>query len=168
MRLLYLFSVWLHILAATVWIGGMAFLVLVVVPWLRRGNPGNAATLLRDTGKRFRTVGWICFCILLLTGSFNLWMRGVRLADFFRADWQSSPFGKAVLLKLALFGVVLLLSAVHDFIVGPRATAAIEHAPRSAEAQAWRRKASRLGRANALLALLLVAVAVTLVRGMPW
>jgi putative copper export protein len=167
-RAFYLLSVWLHILAATIWIGGMAFLVLVVVPWLRRGNAGNAAAMLRDTGMRFRDVGWVCFGILLLTGSFNLWARGVRVSDFFSVEWRSSPFGKAVLLKLALFVVVLVLSAFHDFFVGPRATQAIERDPSSPEARAWRRSASRLGRTNALFALLLLAVAVTLVRGVPW
>ena len=58
MHALYLFSVWLHILAATAWIGGMFFLVLVVVPWLRRGNERqDAATFLQETGERFRAVG---------------------------------------------------------------------------------------------------------------
>ena len=57
MHALYLLSVWIHILAATVWIGGMSFLVLVVVPWLRRGGRVEAAVFLRETGERFRNVG---------------------------------------------------------------------------------------------------------------
>ncbi len=81
MRALYLLSVWIHILAATVWIGGMLFLVLVVVPWLRKGKRPDAAVFLRETGTRFRNVGWICFALLAVTGTFNLWMRGVRLSD---------------------------------------------------------------------------------------
>ena len=87
MHALYLLSVWLHILAATVWIGGMSFLVLVVVPWLRRGGRVEAAAFLRETGERFRNVGWSCFLLLAATGTFNLWVRGVRLSDFGRAEW---------------------------------------------------------------------------------
>ena len=168
MRVLYLASVWLHILAATVWIGGMAFLVLVVVPWLRKRGATDAGRLLRETGQRFRTVGWVCFAIVAITGTFNLWSRGVRLSDFSRAEWLSSPFGHTVLWKLSVFGLVLVLSAIHDFRTGPRATAALERDPSSAEAQRLRRAASLFGRVNALLGLLLVAIGVALVRGLPW
>ena len=167
MHTLYLASVWLHILAATVWVGGMFFLVLVVVPWLRRGGRVEAGAFLRETGERFRNVGWTCFGVLLVTGAFNLWVRGVRLADFARADWLVSPFGRTVLLKLAVFVLVLFVSGLHDFVIGPRATAAIAKDPRSAEAQSARRRASLFGRSNVLLALLLVALGVMLVRGVP-
>lgn len=168
MSFLYLASVWLHILAATTWVGGMLFLMLVVVPWLRSGGRSQAVVFLRETGERFRSVGWACFGVLVVTGTFNLWVRGVRLADFGRAEWRSSPFGRAVLWKLAVFVVILGVSAVHDFAVGPGATRAISEDPGSAHAEALRRRASLLGRANALLALTIVALAVILVRGWPW
>lgn len=168
MRALYLTSVFVHILCATVWIGGMAFLVLVVVPWLRGTGREIAGRLLRETGERFRTIGWVCFVLLLITGTFNLWVRGVRFSSFTDPQWLSSSYGKSVLLKLSLFVVVLIVSAIHDFIVGPRATRAILADTHSAESEALRKRASMLGRLNALLALALVAVAITLVRGAPW
>jgi putative copper export protein len=168
MHALYLLSVWVHILAASVWIGGMLFLVLVVVPWLRRGGRKEAAVFLRETGERFRNVGWTCFGLLLVTGTFNLWMRGVRLGDFTRAEWLSSPFGKTVLVKLSAFMLVVTVSAIHDFVVGPRATRAIAAAPGSVASRLARRQASRLGRINVALALVLVAAGVMLVRGVPW
>lgn len=169
MRLLYLTSVWVHILAATVWIGGIFFLVLVVVPWLRRGGPDvvNAGAFLRETGERFRNVGWICFGLLLVTGTLNLWIRGVRFGNLASAEWWTSPFGSAVGLKIAGFALVLVVSAVHDFVIGPRATDAIQRDPRSDEAAALRRMASKLGRLNGVLALVLVALGVVLVRGWP-
>jgi uncharacterized membrane protein len=168
-HILYLVSVWLHILAATVWIGGMFFVVLVVVPWLRRGTDRAAgATFLRETGVQFRFVGWICFAILVVTGAFNLYARGVRLQDLVSADWYAAPFGKAFAVKLAAFLLVLAVSAIHDFVVGPRAVVALERDAAGADAQRYRRLASRLGRANALLALVLVAAGVMLVRGWPW
>ena len=45
---LYLAAVWLHILSAVVWIGGAAFIALVLVPALRRPDfRGMAPALLR-------------------------------------------------------------------------------------------------------------------------
>lgn len=165
---LYIFSVWLHILAATVWVGGMLFLVLVVVPWLRAGPRPDAGAFLSQTGRRFRTVGWVCFGVLMATGLFNLWVRGVRPSDFVRPEWLQSSFGRTVLFKLIAFGVVLAVSTLHDFVVGPRATAVMGSNPGSAEATALRRRASQLGRINVLLALALIAAGVVLVRGVPW
>lgn len=165
LRALYLFSVWAHILAATIWIGGMLFLVLVVVPWLRSGKRADAGAFLRDTGQRFRTVGWACFGVVLVTGTFNLWMRGVRWGSFVDERWLASPLGRTVLFKLAVFLVVLIVSAVHDWVLGPRATRALEEDPRSALAARLRRQASWLGRLNVALALLLLAGGVLLVRG---
>ena len=167
MRTLYYVSVWLHVLAATIWTGGMFFIVLVVVPWLRRGGRAGAGAFLRETGMRFRTVGWTCFAVLAVTGTFNLWIRGVRPRHFLDAEWLTSPSGSTVAAKLAAFALVLGVSVAHDFIVGPRATQAIERDAGSAEAARLRRIASLLGRANALLALALLAIAVAIVRGWP-
>lgn len=170
MRFLYLASVWIHIIAATIWIGGLFFLVLVVVPWLRGGGAGavDAGTFLRQTGERFRSVGWICFGLVLVTGTFNLWVRGVRPANLVDGAWWASDFGGAAGLKLLAFALVIGVSWVHDFQVGPRATEAIRRAPRSEETAALRRRASLLGRINGILALVLVALGVVLVRGWPW
>ena len=95
-------------------------------------------------------------------------MRGVRIADFTDTQWLLSPFGKSLLVKLVAFVLVLIVSGVHDFVLGPRATRAIARDARSALANGLRRKASMLGRVNVLLALTLVACGVVLVRGVPW
>lgn len=157
----------LHILCAIIWIGGIAFLVVVVVPWLRSGGKEIAGVFLRETGERFRKVGWICFGLLLITGSFNLYIRGVRLDSFVDSNWYATPFGKTVVVKLTAFLLVLLVSFIHDFYVGPQAAKVVQTSPNSEEAQQLRRRATQLGRANALLALILVAAAIMLVRGTP-
>lgn len=165
---LYLLSVYLHITAAIVWIGGMFFLVLVLVPWLRKGDRALAGRVMKDAGQRFRTIGWACFAIVLATGTFNLYVRGVRFSSFVDPAWLASPFGKAVVTKLAIFAFVLLVSAFHDFWHGPRATIVIQKDPRSPEAERLRKRASYLGRLNMLLALALLGLGVVIVRGWPW
>ena len=168
MRLSYEIAVWLHILAATIWVGGIAFLVLVVVPWLRETDRNLAATMLNAAGRRFRNIGWICFAVFLVTGSYSLWIRGVRLSSFMQPEWLSSAFGAAVVVKLVLFTLIVVVSLVHDFIVGPQATAAMQGDPRAPRTQQLRRSASLLGRVNALLAVVILFAAVVLVRGVPW
>ena len=50
MHAVYLLSVYLHVLSAIIWVGGIAFLVFVVVPWLRTSGRDIAGTFLRETG----------------------------------------------------------------------------------------------------------------------
>ncbi len=165
--ILYLASVWLHIMAATTWLGGMLFLVLVVVPTLRKGERSLASTIMRDSGRRFRIIGWACFVILIVTGAFNAWWRGVRLALLIDPSWATTTFGRTFMLKLSVFFVVLALSIRHDFFVGPNASRALI-AGDEPGAERLRREASWLGRITALLALLIFALAVVLVRGAVW
>ena len=167
MNTLYTVSVWLHILAASLWIGGMGFLVLVIVPILRR--PGSdarqLAVLVHELGMRFRTVGWGAFITLILTGTLSMYVRQLSWADLVTGAAWENPVMRALTVKLVLVAVVLVLSAYHDFVTGPRATAAWKQAADAPETLRLRRQASRMGRLNALLALAIVGLAVLIVRG---
>jgi putative copper export protein len=77
------------------------------------------------------------------------------------AFWRTT-FGTALAAKLACVVTMIVISAVHDFALGPAAGRA---APGSPEAVALRRRAALLARVNALVGLLLVIVAVRLARG---
>ena len=161
------FLVWLHILAAAVWLGGMVFLGLVLVPVVRRPEyREHASRLVHLTGIRVRTVGWMCLVLLVGTGFANLMLRGIGWAALSNTGFWASPFGILLGCKLVIVAAVLALSAYHDFGVGPRATAAGQADPGSTRAQRLRRQASWMGRMNLLLALAAVAFGVLLVRGL--
>lgn len=163
---LYLLAVWLHIVAAAVWIGGMVFLALVIVPLTRQPEyrPG-AAALIQATGVRFRRVGWVCLLLLVLSGIANLVHRGFGWHDVWSGHLFAGIFGHTLAMKLALVFLILLISVVHDFFIGPRATALGQTATDSPKAMRLRRQASWVGRLNLLLALGVVALGVLLVRG---
>jgi putative copper resistance protein D len=166
---LYLLSVLVHILAAVLWIGGQLFLVLVVVPVTRRlPSRALAVQLIRDTGRRFRAVGWICLLTLLVTGVTNLLLRGIGPGLWSSPEFWAGPFGQTLAWKLALVGAIWALSAVHDFRVGPRASALLAADPAAPAALRLRRMASWMGRLNLLLSLLVLTLALMLVRGRPW
>lgn len=166
MRTLYLVSVGLHIVAACAWLGGMLFLVLVVVPSLRApALAPHAAAAIRIVGERYRTVGWWTLLLLVATGLVNASFRAGSLPALGDASFWTGPFGRFLAMKLALVALVFVLSAVHDFYVGPRAGRLMIEAPEAAETRAWRSAARMLGRVNLVLALAIVALAVRLVRG---
>jgi uncharacterized membrane protein len=166
---IYLFSVWLHILAAVMWVGGTLFLVIVLVPAIRRPEFGGIApALIRSTAHRFRWVGWVCFCILIATGLLNLVARGIGFKELGEAAFWQGSFGRTLAIKLILVVAILCVSAFHDFFLGPRAAAVWEAHPTSVETLRLRRQAVQLGRLNLVIALAAILLAIMLVRGEPW
>ena len=94
----------------------MIFFSLVVMPALRQGlPPPQRQELIRAVGRRYRILGWASVVVLLVTGPFLVWYHGVV--------WDSD-FGWVLSLKLVLVGVMLLLTILHDFVLGPRAVQA--------------------------------------------
>jgi uncharacterized membrane protein len=146
MRGLYLVAVWMHVLAAMTWVGGMIVFVTAVMPYFRRQPDAAKAAFLDWFGPRFRVVSWACFGILVATGTFNLWARGVRLDDFVRAEWRSTGFGQLLLIKLALVTAAIGMSAAHERM----------HV----------RSARWVGRSLLVVGLAIVAVAVMMVRAL--
>jgi putative copper resistance protein D len=161
----YYVNVMVHVLAAMLWLGGMLFLGLVGAPVLRDLEPAELRQrLFHQLGLRFRAVGWWAIGVLLLTGLVNLYYRGwLRWSDGLGAAvfWRTAP-GHALALKLIAVAAMLVVSAVHDFGLGPLAGRA---AAGSARAIQLRRRAALLARINALLGVLVVAAAVRLARG---
>lgn len=166
--LLYQMSVYLHILSAIVWIGGMLFVALVVVPATRGLPPPERAALFGAVGRRFRTVGWVCIGLLLVTGIINSVYRGVSWNNLFSSELWGSPFGTTLALKLLLVAAMLGLSLYHDFVIGPRSVRLAEAGGSRTASEQLRKRAAMIGRAEAMLALLVVALAIMLVRGIPF
>lgn len=168
MNWLYFCSVFLHLLAAIIWVGGMIFLVIVLVPAIRRPEFGSvAAALVRRSGRRFCWVGWGCFAVLGTTGIANLLLRGLGWQELQSAEFWQGSFGYTLVIKLSLIATIMAVSALHDFFVGPRAAAAWQTNPAAAETQRLRRLAVHLARLNLLLALAAIGLATMLVRGAP-
>ena len=166
MQTLYTISVFIHIISVTVWIVGMFFLVLVLIPVLRRDEfrPLFPA-IFHQAGLRFRVVGWASLILLILTGTFNLAYRGFGFADLMSGRLFDGPFGRTLFMKLIAVALILVISIIHDFWIGPRASALVREDPLSPKGISMRRAAVILGRLNFLLALLVVLLAVMLVRG---
>lgn len=162
MRALYLTSVTLHVLAALLWLGGMLFLAAVGAPVLRKVEPAALrARLFAALGAQFRAVGWACIAVLVGTGIANLYFADV-FARWAEPGFWGTPYGRTLAWKLVSVMVMVAVSAVHDFWLGPLAS---RLEPGSPGAIRTRTRAAWLARANALVGVALVAAAVRLARG---
>jgi uncharacterized membrane protein len=162
---IYLLSVWLHIVAAVVWIGGMLFMTFVMMPVVR--DPHYAATavaLVGPIGRRFRVITWALLFGLVATGLINASFRGVTWSSCLDLAFWSGRFGMILAVKLAVFTAMVVLSLVHDFVIGPRAGIATGTDADSGRARLHRRRATVLGRINIVLGLVVIALAAMLVR----
>ncbi|GKS57034.1 hypothetical protein YTPLAS18_05610 [Nitrospira sp.] len=64
---------WLHLMSAVIWIGGLAFVVLVVTPSLHRGVPREFVKPIADVLYRhYKKVIGIVLVVILFTGGLNL------------------------------------------------------------------------------------------------
>jgi copper resistance protein D len=162
--MIYYLNVTIHVLAALLWLGGMFFLAAVGAPVLRKIEPPKLrAELFRQLGEQFRRVGWTAIGVLLVTGIMNLYFRGLLQPEVWTsgAFWGTS-IGQALAWKLVAVVLMIGISAVHDFVLGPAAAGA---EPGSPSALVARRRAALLARANAVVGIVLVVAAVRLARG---
>ncbi|MFZ1880715.1 MAG: hypothetical protein WAU41_11170 [Gaiellaceae bacterium] len=104
-----------HLLAATVWVGGSTALIFVGVPAIRILEGDARGRAMKELGLRWRPLGYGALLVAALTG--------VVLAA---RDWESSAAFQIVFwVKVALAVCLVGVSYVHNFVLGPRLQAEI-------------------------------------------
>lgn len=83
----------LHVLAATVWVGGQLTLA-GLVPGLRALDPDAP----RAVARRFNRIAWPAYSVLLVTGVWNLFESSFDDRD---TEWQVTLFVKLVVVALS-------------------------------------------------------------------
>ena len=126
---MYQFLVFLHVISAITWLGGMLFLLMVMIPLARR-DAGVGFGVLRSAAEKFVPVAWAAKVVLAGSGAYLAWEYwNVRPDTFFTGD---SHFLSYLQRKTGLFVIVVILSLAHDFWLGPRMMDRLE-AARSTE-----------------------------------
>ena len=106
---------WLHLLAASLWVGGMMYIATNYLPVLRRLHMAQQARSLVTELPYFSPLAIAGVLIMAVTGPFN--------AAFHLTSWQqflSTAYGRALLIKIALIGGLLVTSAIHVGVLRPR------------------------------------------------
>lgn len=97
---------WVHLTAATLWIGGLVQLVAVVWP--------AAPELRRELFLRFSRVATVLVALLLAAGTYLAVLRLPHVSDL----W-SSGYGRVLLVKLGLVAVAVLWGGLHHVVARP-------------------------------------------------
>jgi putative copper export protein len=163
--MLYKGSVFLHLLFVAFWLGGMLFTAAVLVPATRKKLKEQRGLLFTELGTRFSRISWFLFPLLFLTGTTALLGKGFSLEYLLSAGFWSGSYGSALGQKLTLFGSVLIISAIHDFWLGPKASELMEREPDESRTKQFRKASSWAGRLNMVAGLAILYTAITLVRG---
>lgn len=121
----------LHLLAVTVWIGGMVFLGAVAVPVARAAGGGDATRrLIRSVARRFAPLAAAAWILILATGMGLINHRGLSLGELTDTD-----YGQRLLTKLILLLAIGVLAVAHGLWQGPR----VRRAQETGDAEAARR-----------------------------
>jgi copper resistance protein D len=156
----YVLSVFIHIVAACLWLGGMLFLILAFIPGIKKYP--NKVDLIEAVSLKFRIVGAVTLIILLITGIIQLEFRDVQWnIEYF----TYTSFGKIVGLKIIVFIFIVSISMIHDYYIGIHAIEAWKKNPDNPKTIMLRNLSRLLGRLNFILALIAVFLGVVLVRG---
>jgi putative copper resistance protein D len=104
----------LHLVAAAVWIGGLVSLVLLFAV-TRRDRTEASLSFARDVTRAFSSMGIAVVVVVFATGIVNTWI--------LVGSWHAlivTGYGQLLMLKTALFAVMLLFAAANRFWLTPR------------------------------------------------
>lgn len=93
---------WIHILAAVVGVGGIVFVLFVLLPSLRVLGDEQRPLLLKAVMGRFRWASWGAMLLLLTSGLYNIHLRA------WEAPWGA--YWKVLTLKIVLAFCVFTIS----------------------------------------------------------
>ena len=114
-------SDFVHLAAASVWIGLLTLLVILFV-WARRGLPeGERYGVLGAALQRFSGIALLSIVVLMITGTFNALVELGRLDDLL-----DSGYGRALLLKLLLMLPLLMIAATNAYLLRPELVEEVE------------------------------------------
>ena len=152
----------LHLIGGAIFVGGMVMLGVTAASARGVVADSERIALLRLIGRRFLWLGGIALLVAIATGS-------DMASD--RDAWDQltdTTYGKTLLAKLILVGVVVVLTAVHSFVQGPALSRLREQAlaePENTELQAAiRRRGAQAGIVSVLNLVAALAILVLAAR----
>ena len=127
-----LFILWLHLLAALIWVGGLVFQLLIVDAAFGR------ATSIRERVRlglllegRFRYVLWPAVGVVLLTGLYNV--MNVLYTTTLAGGSIPPAFVRTLTIKLILLALMIVVQSLHQFVLRPKRIALLSQVSAGAQ-----------------------------------
>ena len=108
-RAVHMLVNFVHVMAGSVWLGGLV--ALAVLSYLRRRSGGSVAAL----AVRFSGVATVALVAVALAGV----LMSLMITDGF-GDYTGTDWGRLLILKTAIVGVVAAIGGYNHFVVVPR------------------------------------------------
>ncbi len=106
---------WLHLLAASLWIGGMMYISMLYLPALRGNALLERARSLLSILLHYYPLAMTGIIIMAITGPFNA---TVDMSSF--DQLITTAYGRALVVKVVLVGAMLITSVIHIGLLRPR------------------------------------------------
>jgi copper transport protein len=106
---------WLHLMAASLWIGGMLYILLIYLPVLNTRPQHERARSLLAVLPHYSILAIAGVLLMAVTGPFTASFHLSSLDQLF-----TTAYGRTLLVKSALVGALLLTSAYHVLWLRPR------------------------------------------------
>ncbi|MGB7946667.1 MAG: hypothetical protein WCH75_03195 [Candidatus Binatia bacterium] len=124
----YTFSLFVHLVGMALWLGGIAFFLVVFGPAAHELEPGVSMRTL-DQGRIYlEAVSWTAIALLLITGIVNLILQNQAI----RAP-QGHVYTLTLVVKLFLFVAMLVHHCLQVFKYAPKIASLTTQIPRSAD-----------------------------------
>jgi len=108
------FNDYVHLLAAVIWVGGL-FYFAPALPLISRDlSPKQQKTLLAAMVPRFSILGITSVVVMAVSGLYSAW------AQVTLPSALATPYGRVLLVKIGLVGLILILAAVNLVWVRPK------------------------------------------------
>jgi copper transport protein len=101
-----------HLLGASLWVGGLFVLVGGLLPTLRDLTPAGRRTVLARAIPRFSAIALTAWGVLVLTGLYNAWLQVGNLDGL-----RDTAYGHSLEIKLLLLAPLLALAASNLLVV---------------------------------------------------
>ena len=142
-----------HLLATVVWIGGMFYMDLILMPSITKIDPGESGKLMGIIAKKFTITAWSAIIVLIITGVLK------TPADMYFNT--SDEYGIYLLIKhvLIIGAIIIGLIITLVYVPGLKANSPKPGEKPSAEFISYSKKIEHLSKTNLVLGILILICA---------